>query len=323
MKKVFVILILLLLVGCNKEEDIIEISYDDTYYQVATPYQEGVGNYSIRDYDRELVEKMLMTLSDEYFKTNNSLYQEGQFLTSEEIKKLLDEYNQTDEIVVAGVKIKPSYITSIYEQNYLATNNVLKGVSLAIIVDNKQYYEENKYKIIDEKVVLDYALQKANSLVKYMRTKEELKNVNIVIGIYLEDDFKGSFKYLGATTSDSIKLKYVNYNYQVLDSNNVMSSDINTYNNILAIKNSLTDFNVYVNAYGLYKDTVLNELTLIINKNYFKRSEILNITNIITKNLNNFDGVNVKVYLKSNGMTKAFSFKVRGETKIETYILEE
>ena len=183
MKKVFVILILLLLVGCNKEEDIIEISYDDTYYQVATPYQEGVGNYSIRDYDRELVEKMLMTLSDEYFKTNNSLYQEGQFLTSEEIKKLLDEYNQTDEIVVAGVKIKPSYITSIYEQNYLATNNVLKGVSLAIIVDNKQYYEENKYKIIDEKVVLDYALQKANSLVKYMRTKEELKNVNIVIGI--------------------------------------------------------------------------------------------------------------------------------------------
>ena len=94
------------------------------------------------------------------------------------------------------------------------------------------------------------------------------------------------------------------------------------YNHFL-VQNSFTDFNLYVNAYGLYKDTVLNEITLIINKNYFKRSEILNITNIITKNLNNFDGVNVKVYLKSNGITKAFSFKVRGETKIETYILEE
>lgn len=323
MKKVFVILCLLLLVGCNKEQQVIEISYDDSYYQVAIPYKQGVGSYSIRDYDRELVEKLLITLSDEYFKTNNSLYQEGQFLTSEEIKNLIKEYNQTEEIIIDNVKIKPNYITSIYEQNYLATNNVLKGISLAIIVDNKQYYEENKYKIIDEKIVLDYALEKAKLLVGYMRTKEELKNINIVVGIYLEDDFKGSFKYLGATTSNSIKFNYVNYNYQVLDSNDVMNNDTNTYNTILAIKNSLTDYNVYINAYGLYKDTKIAEVNLIVNKNYFKRSEILNITNIITKNLNSFDGINVKVYLKSNGITKAFSVKMRGETKIETYILEE
>ena len=62
MKKLFLIL-LILLVGCNKQEDKIEINYDNAYYQVATPYKESVGSYSIRDYDKEEVESMLMKLS--------------------------------------------------------------------------------------------------------------------------------------------------------------------------------------------------------------------------------------------------------------------
>ena len=184
-----------MLVGCNKQEDKVEINYDNTYYQVATPYKESIGSYSIGDYDKEEVESMLMKLSTEYFKTNNSLYQEGQYLTSEEIKQLVTDYNNTEEIKVDDVTIKPSYITTIYEQNYLATNNVLKGISFAIVVDNKQYYDNN-YKIIDEKIVLDYALSKVNSLISYVRSKEELKKVDIVVGIYLENDYKGSFKYI-------------------------------------------------------------------------------------------------------------------------------
>ncbi len=322
MKKMFLIL-LLILVGCEKKEDIMSVSYDDSYYQVATPYKENVGSYSIRDYDKEEVEMMLSNLSTQYFKTNNSLYQEGQFLTSEEIKNLLKKYNQTDKIEVDGVEFVPSYITTIYEQNYLSTNNVLKGISLAIVVDNKQYYDDNKYKIIDEKIVLDYALSKTNDLVNYIRNKEELKNVNIVLGIYLEDDFKGSFKYFGATTSDKIKLEFVNYNYQILESNYTINNDNKTYNNIIAIKNSLSEYNVYLNAYGLYQDKTLNEVKIVINKNYFKRSEILNMINIITNNINNFNNSNIKVYFENENKIKAFLNKNRDETKIETYILEE
>ena len=105
MKKLFLIL-LILLVGCNKQENKIEINYDNTYYQVATPYKESIGSYSIRDYDKEEVESMLMKLSTEYFKTNNSLYQEGQYLTSDEIKNLVNQFNETEEIEVDDVKIE-------------------------------------------------------------------------------------------------------------------------------------------------------------------------------------------------------------------------
>ena len=321
MKKLFLIF-LILLVGCEKSEEIIEINYDNSYYQVATPYKESIGSYSITNYDKEEVEAMLMKLSTEHFKTNNSLYQEGQYLTSEEIKQLVTDYNNTEEIEIDDIKIKPNYITTIYEQNYLAVNNVLKGISLAIVVDNKQYYDNN-YKTIDEKIVLDYALSKVDDLLNYVRSKDELNKVDVIIGIYLEENYKGSFKYLGYTTNDSIKMEYVNYNYQLLESNYVNKNDNKTYNTILAIKNSLNEYNLYMNAYGLYQNKTLNEVSITLNKSYFKQAEILDISKILTNNLNSFNSIDIKVYFKSNNITKAFINKNRNATKIETYILED
>ena len=321
MKKIFLVL-LILLSGCGKQENNIEINYDNAYYQVANPYKESVGSYSIANYDKEEVESMLMRLSTEYFKTNNSLYQEGQYLTTEEIKSLVNQFNETEEIEIDDIKIKPTYITSIYEQDYLATNNVLKGMSLAIVVDNKQYYDNN-YKVVDKKIVLDYALSKVTDLLNYVRSKEELKKIDIVIGIYLEEDYKGNFKYLGYTSNDKIKMEYVNYNYQLLESNYVNEIDNKTYNTILAIKNSLSNYNLYINSYGLYQDKVLNEVSIVLNKSYFNKAEILDISKILTTNLNNFNDIDIKVYFKSNNITKAFINKSRNATKIETYILED
>lgn len=321
MKKLFLIF-LILLVGCGKKEELIEINYDNSYYQVATPYKESIGSYSIANYDKEEVESMLMKLSTEYFKTNNSFYQEGQYLTSEELKELINQFNETEEIKIDDIKIKPSYITSIYEQNYLTNNNTLKGISLAIIVNNKQYYDNN-YKVIDEKIVLDYALDKVEDLFKFIRSKEELKNIDVVIGIYLESDYKGNFKYLGYTNNDKIKMNYVNYNYQLLESSYVSKIDNKTYNTILAIKNSLSDYNLYMNSYGLYQNKTLNEVSITLNKSYFKQAEILDISKILTTNLNNFNNIDIKVYFKSNNITKAFINKNRDATKIETYILED
>ena len=327
MKKIFSFLILILLIcGCEKEEPKIEITFDDNYYQVATPYKESVGNYSINSYDKEEVEIMLMDISNDYFKINNSLYQEGQYLTSEEIKELVNQYNKTETIEVDNIKIKPQYITSIYEQNYLATNNSLKGISLAIVVDNKQYYSDNSYKIIDEKIVLDYAKKQTLELIKYMRNKEELQHINIVVGIYLQNNnLKGSFKYVGYSENEKIKFDFVNYNYQKLDSNYVMNNDINTYNNVLNLKKSLNQYNnIYTSYTGLYKDNILLNIDIIVNSDYFNKGQILNISNTITKDLNSFpQNVNIKIYIKTSNEVKAFLNKEDNVNKINTYILEE
>ncbi len=311
------LILLMMLTGCGEKQ--VDIVYDDTYYQVAKPYKSSVGSYSIASYDKQEVETMLMNLSTNYFKTNNSFYQEGQYLTKDEIKKLVTNFNAIDSIQIDGMMVEPKYIISIYEQDYLLYNGNLKGISLAIVVNNKQYYG-NSYKIIDENIVLDYAKEKAKDLVYYMHNKEGLKDARIVIGIYLEnnDYLKGSFKYIG----ENGNLNYVNYNYQALDSSYIMRNDINTYNAVMAIKQSLNDYNtLYLNPIGLYKGNELVKVDLTINKSFLTTGEVLTLSNIIGNNLYAFGDVSVNVYFKSNNQTKAYVTKKQG--KIETRIMEE
>ena len=311
------LILLMMLTGCGEKQ--VDIVYDDTYYQVAKPYKSSVGSYSIASYDKQEVETMLMNLSTNYFKTNNSFYQEGQYLTKDEIKKLVTNFNAIDSIQIDGMMVEPKYIISIYEQDYLLYNGNLKGISLAIVVNNKQYYG-NSHKIIDENIVLDYAKEKAKDLVYYMHNKEGLKDARIVIGIYLEnnDYLKGSFKYIG----ENGNLNYVNYNYQALDSSYIMRNDINTYNAVMAIKQSLNDYNtLYLNPIGLYKGNELVKVDLTINKSFLTTGEVLTLSNIIGNNLYAFGDVSVNVYFKSNNQTKAYVTKKQG--KIETRIMEE
>jgi len=330
MKKVYILLILVLLTGCVDNENQIQISYDNNYYQVAEPYKDAVGSYSIESYDKVKVETGLMSLSNTYFNINNSLYQEGQYLTSDEIKNLISKFNDTEDVKIDDIILSPKYIISVYEQNYLTTNNTLKGISLAIVVDSKQYYEKDGkklYKKVDEKIALEYGVSKVQELVEYMHNKEDIKDKEIVVGIYLQNDeiLGGNFKYIGSTKTNDIKMEYVNYNNQLLDSNYVMNNDIDTYNTLLAIKNSLSDYNnLYINAMGLYKAEKLISVDITLHKSGLKRSEILNISNIITSNLNAFKSeVSVKVYFKNNNKTQAFLIKKTNANEIETYILEE
>lgn len=326
MKKVIYILIgLLIFTGCEEKKQV-DITYDNTYYQVVTPYKDAIGSYSIRSYDKNEVDTMLMNLSTNYFKTNNSLYQQGQYLTTDEIKHLVNLYNETENIKIDKVEISPEYITTIYEQNYLTTNNNLKGISLALVVTNKQYYNDNKaYKLVDEQTVLEYAKEKANELVKYMYDKAELKNTRIVIGIYLEGNntLKGGFKYIGEANNQKLELQYVNYNYQSLDSNYIMNNDLDTYNSILAIKQSLKEYtNLYINPIGLYQDKKLVKVNIILTKSYFKNVEILAINDILSHNLNSFDNnIQIEIYFKNSNNIKAYTTKK--DNKIETFIMEE
>ena len=267
-----------------------------------------------------------MYLSTDYFSPNNSLYQEGQYLTTDIIKELLNNYNQTDKLLSDNVT-NPVIIKTIYEQDYVANNNNLKGISLALILDCNQSYKldgRNYYEVLDEKEVLDFGKDRANKLLEYIRSIPELKDIKVVIGLYIESDnyVKGSFKYIGDTSKNKINLDYVNYNYKLLGSDDTSNNDINNYNNFQALKNSVGEYNLYINGIGLYKDNRLLKVDITISKNYLKQSEILSICELISKELNNFDnGIEIKVYFNSNNSRKAFLIKQ--DLDVKTYMMEE
>ena len=330
MKKLLLISLCFLLIGCgNKEKEKVTIEYDNSYYSIASPYKNASSNYTLASYDKKEVEIGLMNLSMRYFKTNNSLYQEGQYLTNEEIKQLLDKdhLNKIEDMTIDNVTINPTFIKTVYEQNYLATNNVLKGISLAIVVDNKQSYEQDDkklYKMFEEEKAINFAKKKAEELLVFMRNKEGLKDIPIMIGIYLESNtsLKGGYSLLGMA-NPNLKWQNIDGHYEMMDSNTVMNYDVKNYNNVLAIKNSLKDNNqIYISSIGYYQEKELQSLQITITSNYFLQSQILDISKTITDNLQNFDSdISIKVYFKTNEI-KAFLDKKPNVTKIETYILE-
>lgn len=313
MKKWMILLLcIFVLLGCEKKEEVVSLEKDSMFYQIASPYKARVGNYTLSSYDKENVENLLTRLSQKYYKTNNSLLEEGQYLDNVTLKEIITKLNEVEAITIGDVSLEPKFISSIYEQNFLATNGNLKGISLAIILNPKQtYISDGKTlsKIVDEETILNYGKEKANQLLQLLREKEQLKDTNIVIGLYLESTsyLKGKMVYIGKSDGNKISLEQVNYRYEIMDSNIVMESDINHYNHVLAIKNELAIFpNVFVNAKGLYHKDTLEELELSISSSNFKQSEIIAISEDIMKQISSFDNnILVKVCFKSGQETKA------------------
>ncbi|NLL44242.1 MAG: hypothetical protein GX247_01060 [Mollicutes bacterium] len=341
-KYVISFLCLFLLVGCNNKNNItpIDIDFDNEYYQVYTPYKKGVGNNYVvnnvlNNYDILEVEKALMMVSSKYFKTNNSYYQEGQFLTEKELKLLLnkDNLNKAPNIEIGGINITPTYITSIYEQNYLATNGNLKGISLAIVLNPYQAYKNSygiySYKIVNEEELIAFGKTAANELFKYIRQKKELKDVRVLIGLYFQKSpnavLPGIFKYVGISHKDTINLEEVDYQYYYLNSNYILEHDVNSanaYNNIEQVVKELFPV-VNVIGIGLYEDSILKNIEIIVNNSHFKKSELLYLSQTLSEKIgttfNNI--INIKVLITANDKVLALIHKESNTSRCNVYMI--
>lgn len=312
----YLIIITLFFTGCGKaEEYVANINYDHEYYETYMSYKEGAANNFIltainNNLDVEEIEVGLMNLAKNYFKVNNSYIQAGQYLSSDKIKKLLshDFLNKTDNIVIDGVEITPKYISSIYEQNFLAGNGNLKGIAIALILNNYQEYKNSYgnvlYKQIDENIILEFGKVKAQELLVELRKIDQLKDIRIMIGLYLvsapNSTLPGTYKYVGITKNEKIEFTKLNYQYYYLNDQFVFNNDLNTYNAFQNLKTEINNYfkQVYPVGKGLYVDNKLVKIDIDINSNYISNIEIIYLTDLIANNISkNFD---LSVYIKSN-----------------------
>lgn len=343
MKKVVFVLLIILLSGCEhniEKGKEMELDYDNEYYTVYTPYKDGVGkNYvvgnSINSYDIEEIESSLMSLSMKYFKTNNSYYQEGQYLNEKTIKTLLDKehFNKVENIKIDNITITPTYVTAIYEQNYLASNGIVKGISLGIIMNPYQKYQNSygsyQYKKIDDNSLIQIANSKAKELVRYMRSNYDLRDVRILIAIYFQpnpnDIMPGKYEYFDITADSDISLQKTNYGYQLLDSSYVSTNDISSYDAFINLKKELNNEipNLYITGIGLYDDNLLSSVNITINGTSLNRNKILYISQLLSKKLvNSFSNANIKVYIKMDNQVKTTITKRQNDIGFDVHILD-
>lgn len=328
MKKIMIILSLLLVVGCNKTEVKVEVSFNADNYNVYQPYKTPVSpsfviENTLNNYDPSAVSNDLMMLSTNYFKVSNSYFQNGQYYEEEEIKKLLslDKLNKLDETV---------YFTALHEQNYLASNGNIKGISLALVINPyQQTKNEAGIYSIQERIITEEFLNKAaEKLLHNARQIKELENKRIVIAIFYLNEpnkmFPGTFKYIGNSFDEEIKLTKVNYEYHLLTDDFVAKDDMNTHNMFESISTSLKtiDKGAMINGTGIYFEKEVQQIDIEISGNFIK-SEVIYLSNLISKEIGLEANLkaNIIVKIKSNKEVQAIINKRSNSLKTNVEIL--
>ena len=341
--KRFLLLItsVLLLTGCQKEENKpIDMTFDDKYYDIMTPYKTGVGNNYVRPsvvstYDYSSVDAGLMDISVKYFDPDEFKFQAGQYLDEATLTELLsdEKLNKTAAITVDEIEIKPNYISAIHEQNFLSSNGELKGISLALVLNPYQEYQNSNgtylYKELNIDQTIEYGKQKSVELLKEIRKNEQLKETKILIAIYIvgspNEISAGNFEYVGITTNNEITFEQLDYQYQYLTSNYVLENDLDNYTAFGTLTKNIGEQveNLYITAEGLYVNQQLNKIEIEVNSSLLTKDKLLMISQLfseeIVKQFN--DNLLIKVYIKINNETKALVVKKRNTLESNVYLL--
>lgn len=338
MKLVLLIFLSLFISGCSNE-NLDEIKNYGNYYSIFNPYKEGVSNNyalsTLNNINIEEVELYLMDISSNFFNPNNYYYQSGQYLKESDLKNLLNEenINDSEEIEIDGIKLKPKYVTMVHEQNYLDNKGDLRGVSLGIVLNQYQSYNNSYgatlYKKMDYETLFENGQNKASKIVQYYRSQYGLPDMRILVALFFQsnprDIIPGTYKSYGITTTNTIKFKNVNYEYNYLDSNFVSNNDQNNYNAYIDLVNEFKEMPyLYINGYLIYKDN--NPLNIVININSSKVSKnlLLNLNQRISeKYLNsfNFEG-KINIYIKSNDVVKSVLYKEKNQINSTINLLD-
>src|SRR5699024_2533266 len=139
----------------------------------------------------------LMRLSQNYFSTENHLFQEGQFISSDSIYSWLgresednpEGLNPSDNKKTEPDERNPIYLQTILEQDYYRETDEgtkLAGVSIGLGMNQVDYYRKVQFgpefeTQISKEELLKQGQKMANEIVKRMREVEEIGELPIMV----------------------------------------------------------------------------------------------------------------------------------------------
>ncbi|MDM5250420.1 CamS family sex pheromone protein [Lysinibacillus sp. G4S2] len=334
----------------EKAETTIIPSYkiDDSYYRTLTPYKKSASRGLVvsnifTKYDMKEVETGLMRLSQNEFDTEDYYFQEGQYLAESTVTEWLKRSSQgkeglnppTTDSMPAEERAKkaPIYLSHIVEQNYLTKTDddkvKLGGISIGLALNSIYYYQKEKYgeyyeEPIPEAKLIEEGKKMAAEIVSRLRTRDELKDVPIVVGLFKQkarnDIVPGTYFSYGvakAGENDIADWKAIDEEYVLFPT--AESEDVyrDVSNNF---KNFKQDVDKYFSNYtsvvgtGFYQNKKIQKLTIEIPIQFFGKAEITGFTQYLTGVLiNQFDNINVEVSVTSMNGPEALIIKKANE----------
>ena len=346
----------------NTEEDesktviIPSLQLDETYYRVLLPYEEGasrglvLSNLSTK-YDMQEVENGLLRISQNEFSPDKYLFQEGQYLDANTLKKWLARSNQTegglnpsDEGLTGEEKAKeaPVYITHIVEQNYLqkVDNTVsLSGISIGIALNSTYYYEKEKYGATFEEKLTQAQIDEngkriAEEVVTRLRQKDGLADIPIVVGLFKQNSRNAVvpgtyFAYSTAPAGKNVS------DWKMVDEEYVLFPTAESKEKYRELDEMFRNFKYQVEMYfpnytsiigtGYFKDKQLQKWTINIPIQFYGTTEVIGFTQYLAglvKQLPN-SSMNIEVQVNSLDGAEALLVKDVGEEEPYVYIYSQ
>lgn len=366
MKKSIMILILstLLLVGCNTlgKEDIIQTeegNQTETFivpstqlseeeYQMILPFRpskaRGVITKQIANRaDAHELEDGLRRHSVEVFEPKKYIYEEGQYISANELNTLIDELNPDYKKFETEKEYRdnPRIFSHIVEQNYLTRkdNTVeLSGISIGIALksayrftpvrNGPSFTEDISY---DE--MMEAGEKVAEHILGVIRNKEELTNVPVMIALYREEKPSSAIpgNYVAKTIVNegeqsigkwtSIKEEHILYS-----SRNSSSKHAEDFERMKNFGDRITEY--FPNFVGLigegfYQNDQLKRTTIRIPIEFYGRSEVVGFTQYVYSLIEETFQVHdeLEIMIETMNRTEVIMTKKSGETDIFVHVL--
>ncbi|OXS70630.1 hypothetical protein B1B04_17320 [Lysinibacillus sp. KCTC 33748] len=331
------------------------LQIDKSYYRTLTPYKQSASRGLVvsniyTKYDMKEVETGLMRLSQNEFDTENYFFQEGQYLAENTVENWLARSSQekdglnpptTDSMPAEERAEKaPIYLSHIVEQNYLtktSDNKVkLSGISIGLALNSIYYYQKEKYgeyyeKPISEAELIEQGKKMASEIVSRLRTRDELKDVPIVVGLFKQkarnDIVPGTYFNYGVAKAGQNEVsdwKAVDEEYILFptsESQDVYRDDSKNFENFKQDVDKYFSNYTSVVGTGFYQNKKIQKLSIEVPIQFFSKPEIIGFTQYLTGVLiKQFDNIHVEVSITSINGPEALIVKNANEKEPYVHI---
>lgn len=292
----------LALVGCKAKDT--QTTNGSNYYEAILPYETSdtrtkhIGLITNADVRIE-VESGLMDLSKQHFSPDNNKYKSHVFLDFDELDATdgsrgllgtlrddnpngLNPDSGTEFDTGNGTVTGAVVLVDLYELDFYS-NDQLKGISIALVVNNELEQDGKTYPISDE-VMKNYLEVTCSKLVGYLR--ERFNDINSRVPIYIaayglgEDDAKdnGGYFYSAYFNGNHVSYENIDQDWVLVPSTNFTNLDptlADQFNTFKEDVSSILVDNTYVTGKAMFLDGKCRKLNLDITTHGKTVSEIL------------------------------------------------
>lgn len=328
------------------------VQISEQFYRTVLPFKPGaargliVNNISNR-LDINVFETGLLRLSQQPFPTDDYFYQEGQYITAEDINTWTQRQNDEGKGLNPPLSGEgnleqqnnqnPEYLSHILEQNFLTKNEndeyQLGGISIGLSLNSVHYFNQEdgfpRQTDIPRETVLAKGKEMANTILQELRTREGLAEVPILIGIFEESPRNtvqpGTFISSGIAESGEASIgdwSGVNSQYVVFPSNEATENHYSDADKMTMFQEDIAMYfpnYVGVIGRGLYRGDELQKMMIDIPITFYGKAETIGFTQYVAGLVEEYFPKYVEVEVNITTLDKPQSLIVR-ESKEEPFV---